>query len=286
MRFKLFSFINSPWSNLIGMLIGFVGIILSVYFYNLTKQERQPAYVIDPGHISIIDSLALGNTPLMLSDSSGRQINGDVSLSKLYFWNAGNLSIRRENVLEPINISVGEGSEIIDYRIIKSSRALVRPEIKPVLNSDGRKLELSFDILEGMDGVAIQLVYLGRPPGGLSVNGTIEGASSFLTNQDLVTGPFWKELAITISAIIFLITSFQFAFSFTDWLEQLSRSDRVNGKVVSLILLTFRVTKSLVGIGLIVLAVFFLIAKPVITAKMEADKKIVNVVPLTLTSIN
>lgn len=47
-----------------------------------------------------------------------------------------------------------------------------------------------------------------------------------------------------------------------------------------------RILSDKTGIGLIVLAVFFLIAKPVITAKMEADKKIVNVVPLTLTSSN
>lgn len=106
------------------------------------------------------------------------------------------------------------------------------------------------------------------------MTGTVEGASTFLTNQDLVIGPFWKELAITISANIFLITSFQFAFLFTDWLEQLSRSDRVNGKVVSLILLTFRVTKSVVGIGLIVLAVFFLIAKPVIRLKWRLIKRL------------
>src|SRR5438132_3491285 len=106
-----------------GIVIGVIpGLALSLYIYVQTREARDPVFVVDPNRVEIISHERVANSPItVLHDKI--PIQGDVYAVRFFFWNAGKRSIRPENVLEPIQITLGDsGSQILDFRSVKASR--------------------------------------------------------------------------------------------------------------------------------------------------------------------
>jgi hypothetical protein len=148
---KLKEFVKSNW---IGAVIGVLssGLVAFVsYKYSLSVPE--PVFLIDTSRTNIIDSKLFKEAPLRLTRPDGSEIIGDITSVRFYFWNNGKKPIRQQDILEDITISLGDMSgEILDYKILKTSRGFLNIALTRSTSSPRLKLMLSFKILEKNDG--------------------------------------------------------------------------------------------------------------------------------------
>jgi hypothetical protein len=171
------NFISNPLGWL-SIAIGVVGIILTVYFFNASRENAELCVSISSDKNIIFRK---GENSKLKILYEGRKINSDITSTQVFLWNNGKKSIRHSNVLEPIFIVV-PNCEILDAILIKESR----PIIKTKLNTEYQKkgiLPISWDILEKNDGCKIQLIYTGGPDTPIKIVGVIEGQKSINTQK-------------------------------------------------------------------------------------------------------
>jgi hypothetical protein len=167
-------------------MVGFVGTIASVIaiplaFYlsfasrstrELTITSDPPVAVVRAGQMSSVDILY-----------HGERITTDVYARQVYMWNAGTDSIRGEQILEPIVISIPHG-KILEARVKKVSRGLIGILVTGagIAGSDDR-VRLSWNILEHNDGVVLDLIYAAPDASKLIAVGTIEHQSGLRVRE-------------------------------------------------------------------------------------------------------
>jgi hypothetical protein len=197
------TYFRQNWLGIVGLAVGIVGVVLSFYFYLQAVAEREPIFLVDPARTEIIKSERVTDTPLMVTRKTGELIKGDITAIRMYFWNRGKLGIRPANILQPLVVSIdGERSEILDFKVLRSSRSVVKPVIQRDESNPQQNLRLGFDILESGDGFSVQVIYVGNPNAKVSLMGTVEGVKSLTGCESLVRTKFWWQLLTRISAIV------------------------------------------------------------------------------------
>jgi len=184
-----------------GYIVGIIGLILSIYFYEVSKKEREPTFITEPVRTEIINSEKLVNNPIKVLDSNGQILSRDLTSVRFYFWNKGKEAIKPENLLENIIISTGQGTRIVNYRILKEARKINGISLKSV---DSNSIGVNFKILEFNDGFTGELLIEGDSKAQISIKGTIEGAnsiSSFALTNYKVLG---KTIFYVIIGIMFI----------------------------------------------------------------------------------
>ncbi|NQU68519.1 MAG: hypothetical protein HQ510_11295 [Candidatus Marinimicrobia bacterium] len=267
--------------NSISLIIGLSGIILSIYFYASTIDKKEPFCIIDPSKTTIIDSSQVNNTPLQVNRLDGSQIKGNIFSSFIYFWNDGNKSIRSNDILQPILITLDDkNGEILDYKIIKKSRSVIQPDIIRNPSDSTKSLILNFAILEHLDGFKIQIIYSGSLESRFNIAGTIEGVGKIYTNNSLVQKQFWKIYAEKI-LIFFGFVLFSLLIvgiigglgSLIDIDQKASTRLRVIiSKLASALLILFIIFA-------IIIFIFGLIVNPIKETKKEAQKDVRRIIP-------
>lgn len=163
--------------SLTAILIGIAGLMAAYYFYRQSVLERTPTFLVDPVRATIIDS-----SGPRLSDLSvlyhGKPV-GDRSVTavRVYFWNSGRMPIRRSDVLRPVECVLPTDSEILDFRVLKSSRDITGIALSAAAGNPGNRLEVGFDIPEKDDGAALQIIYAGPQDAAIHFEGVIVGAA-------------------------------------------------------------------------------------------------------------
>jgi hypothetical protein len=270
---NIVSHLKQQW---LGLLISTVSIGLAVYFYAESREERDPVFMVDPSRVEIISHERVANSPIkVLHDHT--PIQGDVYAVRFFFWNAGKRSIRPENVLEPIQVTLSDsGSEILDFRPLKTSRPVAHVQLtRPQPNS--QTLLVTFSILERGDGMGGQIIYQGKSGAPLQVTGTIEGAEIRTTAAPSLwasIGEFAGALVlISLGLIVVLVLIAIVVTKVSGWLkvkERLEKHPRVKSAL--------RVSRLIggVSIGILVLIGMFL------AVRQQEAANVVNVVPRTL----
>jgi hypothetical protein len=205
------SFLKNNWLGLTGGLIGILGLAFSYYFFKISTSPAEPVFLLDPSRTIIVDSKRFSDTPLRVVRDDGRTIQGDVTSIRFYFWNNGRKSIRPSAILEPIVVTLEEkDGEILDHKILKVSRGVVRPLIQRDTADPKRKFNISFSVLEKNDGFTGQLIYVGNPNADLKIFGAIEGVEKILTTQQLISSQSWSEYGkkVGLMAIILVLGLF------------------------------------------------------------------------------
>jgi hypothetical protein len=203
------SFFKKNWLNILSLVIGAVGVLLAIKFYNQSKLERIPTFVVDPARTSIFDSKILSENPIRVSKRDGTPITSDVTSLRFFFWNQGSQSIRSGNVLRSISFTLEDSSaEILDFRTLKLSRdvtgiRLLRDSLWP-----SNRLKMDFAILEHLDGISAQIIYEGNPAASLSISGVVEGANRINTKENITESVSWVDYLLTVIAIIFVFLMF------------------------------------------------------------------------------
>jgi len=232
------TFLVKNWLGIAGI---FIGIALACYFHRVSIASRKPCFLIDTQRTIIVDSKHFSETPLQVVRSDGSKIKGDITSVRFYFYNNGKKSIRPANILVPLVVSLKDkNGEILDYKILKTSREVVQPMIDRDSTNPKQNLTISFNILEQNDGLTCQLIFTGNPNAGFKISGTIEGVKDIITNPSLIRkiflGQFGKVMGVLLLAtFIFLgFTLFYFKYFLTD-----SRRRRDFAIIFLIILLIF-----------------------------------------------
>lgn len=164
-----------PMVGFIGSVASVLAIPLAIYLYlsggplrELIISSDPPVAIVRGGQASSVDILYHGN-----------KITTDVYARQVYVWNAGNDSIRDNNILEPIGIVIPRAT-ILETRVRR-----VRRQLSNIIATidGGNTVSLSWTILEHNDGAAIDIIYASPDASKLSVMGTVEHQPTILVRE-------------------------------------------------------------------------------------------------------
>ena len=192
--------------------------ILAYYYADLAYAKREPAFVVDPTRVLIVDAEVATGSLLKVVRSDNKPIKGDVSSARIYFWNQGRQSIVPGHVLKDLKINIAD-AEILDFRVLSQSR----PEILQASLSrdpeDGEHaLIMSFQILEENDGFCAQINYEGKRDTQITLSGAIEGVKSFVPTPN-----YWRWAHLIVLYMVGGVSVFTF-FQFLNRPRRSSRS--------------------------------------------------------------
>lgn len=235
---KILKFSKSPILLYSSYLITFISFLLAIYFFLESKKERDPYFISSNYNEPILKNYRidsedeLGLKIILNTDKKNKFIKGDIYSSKIFFWNNGKESIKKENILQKLIIYPKGQSQILGVRILKESR----PEITKFninLNKISNEINISFRILELNDGATIQIIYNGDESEKFFIKGIIESVKEIKVSNkysepiSLTLGIFYTIGGFLILAVLFVISVLLFhnlllklykiLFSITKW---------------------------------------------------------------------
>jgi hypothetical protein len=153
----LLSFVSDRALGLFGLLIGVIGLVLTVIIYFISIAEPALTIVVNPARTSILKS---GETTKLRVQFDGIEVRGNLAAAQIYVWNAGRKAIRSDEILEPIVIRTTDGSRILETQLTTVSRKVNGITVSPV---SGRpdSVQLNFEVLERYDGAVLNIIYEG-----------------------------------------------------------------------------------------------------------------------------
>ena len=174
---RVLRFFSNPIIGIVGSVASVVSVVLAILFYAEGKETRELVYVTHP----IRTVLARGDRPGGLKISfMGEPLSAvDIVALQLALWNHGKLSIRPENILNPVEVHLEPPGRVLEASVVKPSREIIGLKV-----SDDReflrkgRIPISWRIMEQGDGGIIQIVYAGTPEAVPKIIGIIEGQGS------------------------------------------------------------------------------------------------------------
>jgi len=166
-----YEIISSPLFGIIGTITSIISIPLAVYFYYNSITHRDLVCVVHPAKAIIVKTGQSSHLSVLFD---GKAIVSDVTAAQVAFWNEGNTSIRKENILQTISLVTSPSVRILEATIRKKSREIIQIDLDSNHAEQGR-LDISWNILEQGDGAILQIVFAGLPSTHISMNGVIEG---------------------------------------------------------------------------------------------------------------
>jgi hypothetical protein len=125
---------------------------------------------MDPAKAVIVKS---GEISKLIVLHDNKPVTRDITAVQITIWNRGNLSIRRDNVLEPIRIKTKD-APILEATIRKKTREVTGFAVDSNERDKGQ-VSLSWTILEPGDGAVVQLIFAGNAQTEVLASGIVEG---------------------------------------------------------------------------------------------------------------
>lgn len=193
------------WLTIVGVALGVGGPVIG---YHVSKQERVPVFVVDPARTQILDTSRVSRAPIKVVKANGDPVDDDLTAVRFYFWNAGRVPITSSDVLEPLRLRLQEETaEILDFKILKTSRAVIDFQLSRDPEDSEKTLILSFRTLERWDGAICDLMFEGPRRSGIVLEGTIAGPSPIVPSPYDETG-FVIEVLWRVAYVIVLLSAF------------------------------------------------------------------------------
>ncbi len=213
---KIKTFVHGSW---FGLFTFVVGIVLTAATYYGAQQYRHLVININPAKALIVKA---GQSSKLSVSYGGAVVEGDITVAQIAIWNEGNLSIRKENVLEPIELTCVD-AVILEATVRSVSRPLVHLRIDAAELKNG-KLLVSWDILERGDGAVIQIIYTGKPINQVRIHGAIEGQGviefdSLTTRSSLIGSGAFTLFVITVILICIAAVRREHLAGWNDWIS-------------------------------------------------------------------
>lgn len=177
------------------------GILSSLFVNYVFSKKREPQFIVSPVRSVVLKKSLVDNRLLIVSDKDGNEINRDISIVRFYLFNSGDIPIKQVDILDDLNLYFNDSSaNILDYRILKSSRDLCKIELH---GSDSiKEIGVSFKILEKGDGFSGQIIYSGLTSSELKLRGVIEGVDAIGSIEDARSGIAWRSILIVAVILI------------------------------------------------------------------------------------
>jgi hypothetical protein len=164
--------------DVLGIVIGVIGIILAFVFYFRSKEKSRPCYAAV--RRVLIGSPNSSLPPEIEITYQGQKISS-LYRTVIYFWNAGTKTLDHEDVAssDPIVFHFdGDSVKVLEIWSVKSTRSVVSPSAI----QKGNNVELSFDFLDRGDGVAIEIFHTGTDAR-IYCAGTVKGVTKGIVRQ-------------------------------------------------------------------------------------------------------
>ena len=111
-------------TNIIGVLVGIIGITLAVYFHYSTREIKEISYHTDTISLKIFDNNLIKDTQkISLYKNDSIKISRNVYLTTFSIWNSGNQPIPAKDIRKNLNVLFEGIDEILDYKIVKKCRS-------------------------------------------------------------------------------------------------------------------------------------------------------------------
>jgi hypothetical protein len=170
MSFKDWLQRQSPWSNLISLLVGVLGTAATLG----TSPHGEISY--QGNIIRLIDADRVANS-LTVLDQSGNKIKGNVYAIDIVFWNSGNLSTGKtsDRLREPINLEISpEGASIIDKTIQKVN---FNAHLLKIVQNNPFQVNFDWDQFDPGDAFRALIIFEGTEETTFKIGGKVVGVS-------------------------------------------------------------------------------------------------------------
>jgi hypothetical protein len=200
------------WFGIIGIILALIGIGISVFGVWISTRERKPTHFLEYSKLSL-NTIDAEKSGIKILRKNGEAISGGITSVNFYFWNSGNVSIRKENILKPLTLKIEANPKIkiISARLISVSRDIVKPKIIFNPNKNDQSINIDYEILEKDDGFKIMLVAAGTGDYNLKVQSTIEGVSG-LSYPKLIEKINWFNLSLKYFSYLLMWSFFVLMF--------------------------------------------------------------------------
>jgi hypothetical protein len=164
----------TSWEKVIAVVGALAGVI-GVYFGSKGWKRRKPTYLIRSNNIFSGLEHTVPDVEVKFP-GYGQPIKA-LTVSKIAFWNDGNETIRKQDIVkdDPITIQGKEGIVFLSVSVIESVSPLNKIECK--MNQDRSLVTITFEYLDHNQGANIQVFHTGTSNADITLRGTIMGAS-------------------------------------------------------------------------------------------------------------
>ena len=213
---------SHPAVGAVGILIGIVGVVLTVYFYMQSTRDRELVYYVNPAKAVVVKTGESSNLQVYMN---GLLLQNDVTAAQVAIWNQGKEPIRPSDMLSPLAIQTNPSVPILEATIRKKSREVIHLSLDQDHLKDG-VLTVSWNILEQGDGGILQIIYAGGTNADITASGIVVGQGKVrqlqyhgkilsptaqINNAQKGKYAYWFELVFATAAFCFGI----FAFFYT-----------------------------------------------------------------------
>ena len=172
-------FRGTPLMNFISYLIGFLGIVSSIYFYIKSIKKRVPIYAIRTINFVNIKKENINDLVIIFK---GEEVQ-NFSISKIAFWNQGKETINQTDVAKknPIKLTLNNEYHFLDAQILYQKNPANDFEIN--ISNDKKSLNFNFDYLDQNEGIVIQVFHTAKHDHDISMIGSVKSVESILRKK-------------------------------------------------------------------------------------------------------
>ena len=154
---ELFNFFNQGW---VGSLIGVVGVLIGaigIFSYKISKSRAKPSFQKSSLRLLGRDEDNLPEDVTVLF--KGQEVDR-LTKTQLIIWNNGTEVLNGEDIVsdDPLRIAFTEGTNILSYKILKTTRDVNKFSIKKDEDKPSQ-LFISFSYLDPSDGITLELLH-------------------------------------------------------------------------------------------------------------------------------
>ena len=185
------------------IVVGIVGIGLTILFYEYSNKDREPVYAIKKEPSIIFDKE--NSTPkIKLLSNDSILINENVYVSSIVIWNNGELEIKKDDVRKEFMVTVSN-AKVLDYQIVNQTN----PEISNFkVEHNSNELLIDWDYFDPKFGFELQIIYSGVAESEIKVSGYVLGREIKKVSTRKPASSFHYILIINL--VLFIILAFAF----------------------------------------------------------------------------
>ena len=163
--------IEATWITiLLGSITVIVAIIVPIILYILSKRKKKLICKLFPS-LSLVDVRTEVKDKIKIYYDE--KLVENLSMTKVKIRNNGNLPIRKEDIIKPLEFNFGENLSVIDRRLIDTEPEGITVKLES--NNENNLIRCSFDLLNPGDELTLQFVCLGESKELPNIGARIEG---------------------------------------------------------------------------------------------------------------
>ena len=162
--------INMDEISWINILLAALAVIVPIILLFISQRKKKLSCIFHP-FFSLVDirNEVKDRIKIFYND----ELAENLSMRKVTIKNSGNLSIRKEDIIKPLEFVFENHIKIMDFRVTELKEEGIEIELKH--NADINSIQCSFDLLNKGDEFTMEFVYLGEAKKSPNVISRIDG---------------------------------------------------------------------------------------------------------------